>query len=397
MIIKGKYSDAVFYGKAIDAKSESIVLNYLNHPDFADTKVCIMPDVCPAKTTVVGWASTYTHKIIPGILGYDIGCGVSVLNIGKGKLPFDKLDKYIRENIPYGNNMHTERIDPSKKNVPFFGMLSTFWDGKVWKIVEKYKGDFEYIKNSFSTLGGGNHFIELDTDPEGNRYILVHTGSRGLGAMAAEYFSKKAINSTPKDSPIKYLKDDDMEEYLHDMEIVQTFATDNMWSIVCRLAIDVFGVDYDEMIANKSEEDEEGVADETKRSKIITCPHNFIDFDNKIIRKGAVRAEVGDNIIIPFSMSEGSILGTGKGNRDWLCSAPHGSGRKRARGEAKGLSLDEYRKEMKGVWSSVVGKNTLDESPMAYKKPKDILEYIDGATIDVITRLKPVYNFKSPN
>jgi RNA-splicing ligase RtcB len=382
IIVKGKYNEAHVYAKALETTSENKILQYLNHPAFADTKVRVMPDVHLGKTTVIGWTATYGSLVIPSVIGLDIGCGVSACNLGKGNLRFDKLDAFIRKNIPSGqdvrSSLHEDLDAMNDFAVQHGGMLELANTGRfkneIQNLCERQGHNPERIFASLGTLGGGNHFLEVDMDENHNRWLLIHSGSRILGAYTAEYHETLALRETDADSPIKYLSGKSADDYLADLRVVQHYARVNR-VLMAQTIAGFFKVDI-------------------RDTEYRDCVHNYIDTDNAIIRKGAISAKMDEPVVIPFSMAEGAILGRGKGNADWNNSAPHGSGRKKARTDARSLSLDEYRKEMRGIWSSVIGKDTLEESPMAYKKPKDILDYI-GDTVEVEQRLRPLYNFKA--
>ncbi|MCL2128721.1 MAG: RtcB family protein, partial [Treponema sp.] len=348
----------------------------------------IMPDVHLGKSTVVGWTATYNKLIIPSVIGTDIGCGVCACNLGRGKLAFDKLDKFIRKNIPAGQDVRSslhEDLDEVNifacKNESFSDLaLSPLADTGHFKkeareLSEKQGKSPERVFASLGTLGGGNHFIEIDTDENQNRWLLIHSGSRVFGARTAEYHENIALRETGADSYIKYLEGNFAEQYLNDLELVQHYARLNRALMAHTIVKGFFRIALCE-------------------TEYRDCVHNYIDTANSIIRKGAISAKKDEKVIIPFSMAEGAVLGRGKGNAAWNYSAPHGSGRKRARTDARSLSLDEYRKEMRGIWSSVIGKDTLEESPMAYKKPKDVLDYVEE-TVEVENRLRTVYNFKA--
>ena len=363
--VKGKYNEALVYAKAIEAACENKIRQYLDHPAFAGTKVRIMPDVHLGKGTVIGWTATYDSIIIPSFLGLDIGCGVCVCNLGRGKLSFDKLDKFIRKSIPSGQAVRDSPHEDLEEN----------FINKISKLCEKQGKNSDRVFSALGSLGGGNHFIEIDTDTHNNRWLLIHSGSRIFGANTAEYYETLALRETDADSPIKYLSGIFAQDYLDDVNFVQHYASVNRSLIAQTIAKDFFDVDI-------------------RETEYIDCAHNYIDPSEKIVRKGAISAKTGQSLVIPFSMSEGAVLAEGKGNAEWNYSAPHGSGRKKARTDARSLSLDEYRKEMRGIWSSVICKDTLEESPMAYKKPNDVLDYIAGA-VEVKQRLKPLYNFKA--
>jgi len=388
IIVKGKHNEAHIFAKAIEASCENKIRHYLDHPAFADTKVRIMPDVHLGKSTVIGWTATYDSRIIPSVIGFDIGCGVCACNLGRGKLAFDKLDKFIRKNIPSGQSVRSSLHDSLDEINNFISQKSGNEDlsdtgkfkNEIRGLCEKQCKNPERVFASLGTLGGGNHFIEIDTDENGNRWLLIHSGSRIFGAQTAEYHEISALRETPNfqfgaQSPIKFLEGKYTDDYIADLRIVRHYASVNRALMAYSIAKSFFDADI-------------------RETEYHDCAHNYIDTSASIIRKGAISAKKGEPVIIPFSMAEGAILGKGKGNADWNYSAPHGSGRKKARTDARSFSLDEYRKEMRGVWSSVICKDTLEESPMAYKKPKDVLDYI-GETVEAEQRLKPLYNFKA--
>lgn len=381
--VKGKHNEALVYAKAIEAPCENKVRQYLDHPAFAGTKVRIMPDVHLGKSTVIGWTATYDSLIIPSYIGLDIGCGICACNLGKGKLSFDKLDKFIRKKIPSGQSVRDSLHEDFEEMNVFatknsgisdYALSGNFKD-EIRRLCEKQGKNLARVFASLGTLGGGNHFIEIDTDEGHNRWLLIHSGSRNFGANTAEYHEILALRETEAESPIKYLSGFYAADYLSDMRFVQHYASINRSLMAQTIAKGFFDVDI-------------------RETEYRDCPHNYIDTEEKIIRKGAISAKNGEPLIIPFSMSEGAVLAKGKGNLEWNNSAPHGSGRKKARTDAKSLSLDEYRKQMKGIWSSVICKDTLEESPMAYKKAKDVLDYVEE-TLEVTRRLRPLYNFKA--
>jgi RNA-splicing ligase RtcB len=386
--VKGKHNEALVYAKALESTCENRIRQYLDHPAFAGTIVRVMPDVHLGKGTVIGWTATYDSLIIPSVIGLDIGCGVCACKLGRGKLAFDKLDKFIRKKIPAGQSVHSS-VHENLEEINIFAAQNTGETelsdiGKlktaIRSLCEKLGKSPERIFASLGTLGGGNHFIEVDIDENHNRWLLIHSGSRIFGAHTAEYHEVLALRETSNhslgaESPIKYLSGEYADGYLSDLRIVQHYAAVNRALMTQSIAKGFFDVDILE-------------------TEYIDCVHNYVDITNSVIRKGAISARKDEPVIIPFSMAEGAVLGKGKGNETWNNSAPHGSGRKKTRTDARSLSLDEYRKEMRGIWSSVIGKDTLEESPMAYKKPRDVLDYI-GDTVEIEQRLKPVYNFKA--
>ena len=382
IVVKGAYNEAQVYAKALEMGCENKIRQYLDHEAFAGTTVRIMPDVHLGKGTVIGWTATYDSLVIPSVIGLDIGCGVCASNLGRGKLRFDKLDRFIRKHIPSGQNTRAslhEALDDvhafalERSGAPEFSGPGTFKNA-VRKICDKQRHNPERIFASLGTLGGGNHFIEIDIDEDHNRWLLVHSGSRILGARTFEFHEILALRETGEKSPIKYLSGDLAADYLADLRLVQYYARLNR-ALMAQTVAGFFGADI-------------------RETEYRDCVHNYVDTEHRVIRKGAISAQKDEPVVIPFSMAEGAVLGRGRGNAAWNNSAPHGSGRKKTRTDARGLSLDEYRKEMRGVWSSVICKDTLEESPMAYKKARDVLDYT-GETVDLERRLKPLYNFKA--
>jgi RNA-splicing ligase RtcB len=382
--VKGQQNEAVVFAKALEANCEDKIRQYLDHPVFAKTKVRVMPDVHLGKGTVIGFTASIDDAVIPSVVGVDIGCGVCACNLGRGALRFDKLDTFIRKNVPSGLDVRPylhENLDEIVQFSTGDERMNERMNGGLFKksirdLCEKQKQWPERAFVSLGTLGGGNHFIEIDKDEEQNRWLIIHSGSRIVGAHTAEYHDIIALRETDAESPIKYLTGKYADDYRQDMITAQRYARINRALMAQTIANGFFKVDI-------------------RKTDYIESVHNYLDTDDGIVRKGAIMAHKNENVVIPFSMSDGAIIGRGLGNPDWNNSAPHGASRKIARGQArKGLSLDEYRKEMRGIWSSTVCKDTLEESPMAYKRPKDVLDYI-GDTVEITHRLKPLYNFKS--
>jgi RNA-splicing ligase RtcB len=378
--INGKYNQALAFAKTIEANCEDKIRQYLDHEAFAGTKVRIMPDVHLGKGTVIGFTATCADPVVPSIVGFDIGCGVCACNMGRGKLRFDKLDVFIRKHIPYGMNTHlsvSERLDDALAFVKERAALGDVpLKQGIHRLSDKQNHNPQRVLAALGTLGGGNHFIEVDIDEDHNRWLIIHSGSRILGARTAEYHEIVALRETDAASPIKYLSGVSADDYRTDMVFVQQYARVNRALMALIIAEGFFKVDM-------------------RQGEYRESVHNYLDVTSGIIRKGAISAAQNEPVIIPFSMAEGVLLARGKGNPEWNSSAPHGAGRKVSRSQARsGLSLDEYRKQMRHVWSSTVCKETLDESPMAYKKPRDVLDYI-GETVEIEQRLTPVYNFKA--
>ncbi len=383
LIIKGKHNEALVFAKTLEASCEDKIRQYLDHAAFSGTKVRVMPDVHLGKSAVIGFTATFTNRIIPSIIGVDIGCGVCACNLGIGKLPFDKLDAFIRKNVPSGMDVRKslhEKLDDAVAFIRERGLndsAAVRLKSAIRKLSEKQGHTPERVFAALGTLGGGNHFIEINADENHNRWLLIHSGSRILGARTAEYHEIAALRETPDDSPLKYVSGDRLCEYRDDIAAAQLYAITNR----VLMAFDIAGF-FKIKIENMEFRD---------------SVHNYLDPSASMIRKGAISARAGEPVVIPFSMAEGAVLGRGKGNTEWNISAPHGAGRKMSRSQSRaGLSMDEYRRRMRGVWSSTVCKETLDESPMAYKRAKDILEFLDD-TIEIERRLIPLYNFKSPD
>ncbi len=385
----------------IDELAKKQIAKLSQVPAFTGSKIRIMPDVHAGAGCVIGFTADLGDKVIPNIVGVDIGCGMYTIKLGK-KLPdFSSLDQAIRKRVPSGMETHeTQQVD-----FPEFDGLKCLDDLKYHK----------RLLNSLGTLGGGNHFIELDVAGDGDVYLVIHTGSRNLGKQVAELYQQEAIarhagtygtpdkclaiiaeyKASGRQSEIQeaidklkrdaeerqpsipaelcYLEDDPRERYLHDMRICQHFARVNR-----------------EVIARE-------ILDELRLSPedAFHTTHNYIDHDSGIVRKGAISARKGERLLIPINMRDGAILGTGKGNDDWNQSAPHGAGRIMSRTQArKRLNLDEFRESMTGIYSTSVSLETLDEAPMVYKRIDEILDRI-GDTVDVEDVIKPVYNFKA--
>lgn len=371
--LKGKHNSAKVFIDNVDTGTIGQIIELCNQEFAKDSKIRIMPDCHVGAGCTIGTTMTITDKIVPNLVGVDIGCGVSCYTLGKIAIDFKKLDKFINESIPSGFNVNLE------SQLEFKDYLEKL------RCLDGLSKSIDFFERSLGTLGGGNHFIEVNKDDDGAYYVTVHSGSRNLGKQVAEYYQKKAIEyctekykdldeKKPKDA-LCYLEGDLMQDYLHDMNIVQIYATFNrqfmIFKILRHLGLNPFEV------------------------KGIESVHNFIDIENMILRKGAIPAEKGQMVIIPLNMKDGSIIGIGKGNEDWNCSAPHGAGRVLGRGQAKReLDLDYFRNMMKGIYTTSVNESTLDESPQAYKPMDWILSNIKD-TVEVATIIEPVYSFKS--
>lgn len=400
-------SDLKIFTDNIEHEALNQIYTLIKQPAFADCKVRIMPDVHAGAGCVIGFTADLGDKVIPNIVGVDIGCGMLTVELGDIDIDFAVLDDIIRENIPSGRNVHEGR------HVQFDRI-------KDLRCFRELK-DNKRLERSIGTLGGGNHFIEVDVDPEnGKKYLIIHTGSRNLGKQVAEYYQHLAVeimqgkdelyakqeqliaeykaqgrrneiqsaikelhrkfNPNPLGIPkeLCYLTGKYREDYLHDMEICQNFAAVNRYDIANRIVGNLFGCD----IAYWG-------------LPMFETIHNYIEFGTNMVRKGAISAKAGEPLLIPINMRDGCIIGRGKGNEDWNCSAPHGAGRIMSRSKAKELvSLEEFEDSMKGIFTTSVGQSTIDEAPMVYKPMEEIVENI-ADTVEIVSIIKPVYNFKA--
>jgi len=372
----GKYNSANVMIDDIDETTVAQIYSFLNHPAFGNTYIAIMPDCHAGAGAVIGYTAKMNNYVIANLVGVDIGCGIEAFNLGQIEVDFAKLDGFIRENIPSGFHVRSDKqqIDTN---------LLEELPAMIVDICCNIGSDSTRALKSIGTLGGGNHFIELDKDATGNIWLLVHSGSRKFGLDIAGYHQKRAkelmremfIGAAYKD--LEFLPiDKGGKEYLTDMKVAQRYALMNRYFMVKQIIEEFFKQEYSKLESVKS-------------------VHNYINFSDNILRKGAISAHEGERVIIPLNMRDGTIIGTGKGSAKWNMSAPHGAGRIYSRSRAKReLQLDEFQKEMVGVWSSCVSKDTLDESPMAYKDKQKIIDAIgESVTIDFI--MKPVYNFKA--
>ena len=395
--VKGNFNTALCYTPALDGKAEEQIRLVCDEEAFRDSKIRIMPDVHAGKGCTIGTTMTITDKVVPGMVGVDIGCGMETTRIRGGRLELQKLDKLIYEKIPSGFSIR----DKAHRYLNEIDLSELCCARHV---------DLLRAEKSIGTLGGGNHFIEVDKDDEGNLYIVVHSGSRHLGVEVASYYQEagyKVLNRTDDASiealiarmkaegrekeiqkelkklknlkqtsipkALAYVSGELFEQYIHDMKIVQHFAMLNRQAMM------------DEIVKGMKLHVEEQ----------FTTIHNYIDTDAMILRKGAVSAKAGEQLLIPINMRDGSLLCVGKGNEDWNCSAPHGAGRLMSRADAKqSFTVSEFKKQMAEVYTTSVSKATLDECPMAYKGMQDILDNI-GPTAEVRKIIRPIYNFKA--
>ena len=401
--VEGIYNTAKIFTDVIDEKSLEQVKVLCNQEFVSGQKIRLMPDIHAGAGCTIGTTMTIGDKIVPNLVGVDIGCGMETLVIkadSEVSKNFDpaKLDKIIRKNIPCGRDI--------RKFPHALGETVKF---------DKVRGKYDKHRAwlSVGTLGGGNHFIEADRDDEGNLYIVVHSGSRHAGLEIANYYQEQAwlqlnqnskkdceklietlkaegreteiqeklaelkaqvITSVPKD--LAYVSGYLFDDYINDMKIMQKFAALNRKAMIDTISIGL-RIKKEDLIEQ------------------FTTIHNYIDIENMILRKGAVSAKKGEKLLIPINMRDGSLVCIGKGNEDWNCSAPHGAGRVMSRMKAKRqLSMEEFKAQMSGIYSTTVSKETLDEAPMAYKTMDDIVNNINP-TAHIEKIIKPIFNFKA--
>lgn len=395
--LNGKYATAKVFTDMVDPKAISQVVNLLNQPYVEGSKVRMMPDIHAGAGCTIGTTMTITDKVCPNLVGVDIGCGMETVKIEEKDIDLEKLDNLIRAEIPSGFNIRDEAHEYAR-----YTQLE-----KLWCVNHV---DIERAKRSIGTLGGGNHFVEANRDDDGNIYIVVHSGSRHLGVEIASWYQetgyevlteysaekqrviaelkaqgrqaeiqktlqemKSKRTNIPK--PLAYVEGKLLEMYLHDMVIAQNFADLNRRAIIDTI---ISGMGFHEV----------------DLSRFVTV-HNYIDTKNGILRKGAVSAYEGEKLLIPINMRDGSLICIGKGNPDWNYSAPHGAGRLMSRSAAKErFTVDEFKEQMQGIYTTSVDQSTIDECPMAYKPMEAIVDNIHP-TADIVAVIKPIYNFKA--
>ena len=399
--IKGKVNTAICYARVVEDEAIEQIRRMCNYIITEGSRIRIMPDVHAGKGCTIGTTMTINDKAVPNIVGVDIGCGMYTVKLGNIDIDFEKVDEAAHY-IPSGMDVwdgRQERFDLTK--------LKCY----------RYLRDSRRLERSLGTLGGGNHFIEIDKASDGCKYLIVHSGSRNLGKQVAQYYQRLATNldrgydtylekrdeiirtykeqgrkseiqtalkelhwqvyesETSMPDDLCYVSEKYLEEYLYDVEICQNFAKRNR-ELMAEIILERIGM--------------------TSLEAFHTI-HNYIDVDEMILRKGAIAAHSGEKALIPINMRDGSVLAVGKGNPEWNYSAPHGAGRLMSRTAAKNnLSLDEYKEMMKGVYSTSINESTLDEAPMAYKRLEDIIDVIKES-VDIIEVMKPIYNFKASN
>lgn len=392
--INGRFTNAKIFAQTALQTAVDQIQELTDQAFMAGTKVRIMPDYHAGKGCVIGTTIQLQDRVVPNLVGIDVGCGVFVAQLDVTTVDFAQLDAIIRTYVPSGQDIHKE-VSPSRHFVEF--------EGKQFR-ASGLKDD--YTNLSLGTLGGGNHFIELAKDEDDQHYLLIHTGSRYVGAKVANWHQKRAYENlrredltekieamkqqgrqqeiqsmiqvykeqrpfVPKD--LSYLEGEAFHDYIHDMKIAQQFARMNRWTIA-------------ETIAKQMD---------WHFTDTFDTIHNYIDTETMMLRKGAVRANKDEKLVIPMNMRDGSLICIGKGNAEWNYSAPHGAGRMFSRRAAKkALNMADFKDTMQGIWTTSVNEETLDEAPMAYKPMTEITSAI-GETVDIVKVIKPVYNFKA--
>lgn len=389
-------SDLKIFAKTIEPEAKEQVRQMAESAAYRDCKIRIMPDCHAGKGCTIGTVIQTAGKVVPNTVGVDIGCGMLVWDLGFANIDMAILDRIINDNIPSGFNVHEKPLS-SEMVVLMHHEIQEFLPS--W---EQYF-DLDYVLRSLGTLGGGNHFIEVDVDDEGCKYLVVHSGSRNLGVKICKHFqqlaSRQCGNSEERGRIISELKAQGRQSEINDaLRQLKPVSKDMVY-----ISGPTLGNYYDamRMCQHYADLNRFLMAQTIIKSlelkstgRVFTTVHNYIDTFG-IIRKGAVSAKRGEPLIIPLNMHDGSLLCTGKGNEDWLYSAPHGAGRLMSRAKAKEtLSMDEYSKEMQGIYSTSVCESTIDESPMAYKSAEEI-ESLIGDTVEIVKRIKPIYNFKA--
>ena len=408
MEIKGKYNTAIVYQSKIDDTTEEQIKTLLDQPFVEGETIRIMPDCHAGKGCVIGFTTTINNnKVCPNLVGVDIGCGMLAMKlegIRKEDVDLKAFDEFIYQNIPSGFNIN----DQPKAKCLKLGELRCLGHLK----------NIETFQNALGSLGGGNHFIEIDEDDEGSLWFVVHTGSRNLGKQVADWYQSLAdsacnekaikfdierkfiiesyklehreyeiqnaltklkqkykdfINEIP--TGLSYLEGQNLDDYLFDMDICQQYASINR-ATICRQVAKWFGLDYNAVDS-------------------FETVHNYIDLGQKILRKGAIDCSYSKKVLIPLNMRDGSLICIGQSNKEYNCSGPHGAGRLMSRIAAKeSIEIDQFKKSMEGIYTSCVSEATKDESPFAYKDMQDIIPWVEP-TAHIMKRIKPIYNFKA--
>ena len=404
MFIKGDFNEAEVFTDNIDNETIAQIKQLLDQEFVKNSNIRVMPDCHKGAGCVIGTTMTIKDKIVPNLVGVDIGCGVLCVELGNIDLDLNKIDYFIKNKIPHGFNINNKAV------------VDYLEDILKIRCIDSIQKRPEEFNRALGSLGGGNHFIEIDKDDCGNKYLFIHSGSRNLGLQVAKHYQAVGYNNLNYNSEYKekskelieeykksgkkkkiekdlkklkesfkieskiprdlcYIEGQDLDDYLYDMDIVQKYASKNR-EIMARRIVEFIGLDYDSL--NKFE-----------------SIHNYIEIDKSMLRKGAISAYKGEDVLIPINMRDGVIIGKGKGNENWNFSAPHGAGRILSRAEAKDkIHMNDYKASMKDVFTTCVSVSTLDEAPQAYKPIDEIIDNITD-TVEITKIVKPIYNFKS--
>lgn len=403
MEIIGKYNTATVYTDLIGEETISQILTLLNQEFVAGSSIRIMPDCHYGAGCVIGTTMTIRDKVVPNLVGVDIGCGMLLVELGKKEIDLKRFDEFIYENIPCGMAVNQTVQDRSVR----IEKLHCY---------EKLKNK-ERIRRSMGSLGGGNHFIEIDRDEDGMQYLIIHTGSRNLGKQVAEYYQRAAIQyqkdrvlnlRLERDTIISSCKENHREQEIHDRLEQLSHVTIHlpMPAELCYLEGDLFRMYLDDMdlCQQFAVRNRELIARKICRFLKIDFDiavhwetvHNYINMEDMILRKGAIAAYQDQLVLIPVNMRDGCIIGKGKSCKEYNYSAPHGAGRILSRSEAnRQILMSDYEESMKGIYSSTVSEGTKDESPFAYKPMESIIQNIQD-TVEIIRIIHPIYNFKCP-
>ena len=411
--VQGKYNDITVFTDNVEQTAMAQMYDIANSNVLAGTTIKVMPDVHAGNACVIGLTHTITDKVIPNLVGQDIGCGMFVIKLGDIEIDLPALDEFINNNILSGAVIYDNNQENAKHVEEIISELK----------INKNSLDLTKIINSAGTLGGGNHFIEVNIDNDNNKYLVIHTGSRSFGMQVFKHYQKLAVDTTLQDKcesqkigndSIKqiieqmkkdgqankiqetlnqllnkrknttlsdaninfaYLKNDNLKDYIHDLDIVTNYAKLNR-QIIAEKILNHLSLELNDL-------------------DNFQCVHNYIDKYDNIVRKSAISAKKDEQVIIPINMRDGSILAVGKGNNAWNNSAPHGAGRRMSRSVAKNkINFEIYKNQMKYVYTTSVTSSTLDESPDAYKSIDEIIDNI-GDTVNIQAIIKPIYNFKA--
>ena len=369
--LQGKYNTAKVFTDNIEQEAISQIINLLNQEFVQGSQIRIMPDTHAGAGCTIGTTMTITDKVVPNLVGLDIGCGMETVILRDTHVELQQLDKVIHEHIPAGFSIRRK---------PHMFMEEV----NLNELRCSNQVNLNRAELSLGTLGGGNHFIELDKDDDGRLWLVVHSGSRNLGKQVAEYYQKAAAKNLEKkrikvDKNLAFAEGQLFDDYIHDMAITQRYAELNRKAIVREIVKQM----------------------KFKVEDSFTTIHNYIEtapsqgLGTRILRKGAISAKAGERVLIPINMRDGSLICIGRGNPDWNYSAPHGAGRRMSRSAAKGsITLSQFKESMEGIYSSTLNKSTIDEAPFAYKPMDEITANI-ADTAEIIQIIKPLYNFKA--